>query len=120
MATILIVDDSPVSQRLLGYTLRRCGHAVITAGQGREAMDRLAETQVDLIIADLAMPEVDGLTLLRQVRADDRYQNLPLVILTASGQDQDRLKAQAAGASDFLTKPTSSRELIDTVTRLIP
>jgi len=120
MATILVVDDSPVILRLLGYTLQRNGHAVIMAGHGREALERLAETSVDLVIADLAMPEVDGLTLLRQLRADRRYHALPLVMLTASGQDQDRLVAQAAGANDFLTKPASSHELLDTVNRLVP
>ena len=119
MATILIVDDSPVSQRLLGYTLQRHGYDIITAGHGGEALERLAEAPVDLVISDLAMPEVDGLTLLRRIRADERYRDLPLVMLTASGQDQDRLVAQSAGASDFLTKPSSSRELIETVSRFV-
>ena len=119
MATILIVDDSPVSQRLLGYTLQRCGHEIVMAAHGREAIELLADRPIDLVISDLAMPEVDGLTLLRLIRADGRYQDLPIVMLTASGQDQDRLSAQGAGASDFLTKPTSSRELIETVGRLV-
>jgi two-component system, chemotaxis family, chemotaxis protein CheY len=119
MATILVVDDSPVSRRLLGYTLERGGYTVITADHGGQALERLGETPVDLVIADLAMPEVDGLTLLRQLRADRRYHDLPLVMLTASGQDQDRLTAQAAGANDFLTKPASSRELIETVSRWV-
>jgi CheY-like chemotaxis protein len=66
------------------------------------------------------MPEVDGLALLRKLRATERYRGLPLVMLTASGQDQDRLVAQAAGANDFLTKPASSHELLDTVNRLVP
>jgi CheY-like chemotaxis protein len=119
MATILIVDDSPVSQRLLGYTLQRCGYEIVMAGHGGEALDRLAERAVDLVISDLEMPEVDGLTLLRLIREDRRYHALPIVMLTSSGQDQDRLSAQIAGASDFLTKPTSSRELIETVSRLV-
>jgi CheY-like chemotaxis protein len=118
MPTILVVDDSPMSQRLLGYTLSRCGYTVITAGHGREALERLAEAPVDLVIADLAMPEIDGLTLLRLLRADGRYRDLPLVMLTASGHDEDRLMAKAAGADDFLTKPASSREVIETVGRL--
>jgi len=116
MATILVVDDSPVSLRLLGYTLQRCGYTVVTASHDGEALERLADMPVDLVIADLSMPEVYGLALLR---ATERYRALPLVMLTASGQDQDRLMAQAAGANDFLTKPASSRELIDTVGRLI-
>ena len=119
MPTILVVDDSVVSQRLLGYTLMRVGYTVITAGHGREALQRLAEAYVDLVIADLAMPEIDGISLLRQIRADDRLCQLPLVMLTASGQDEDRLIAEAAGANEFLTKPASSRDVIDTVQRLV-
>jgi two-component system chemotaxis response regulator CheY len=119
MTTILIVDDSPVSQRLLGYTLIRGGYTVITAGHGREALQRLTEAPVDLVIADLAMPEIDGISLLRQIRADRHLHALPLMMLTASGQDEDRLIAEAAGVNDFLTKPASSSELLDAVQRLV-
>ena len=119
MATVLVVDDSPVSQRLLGYTLQRQGHTVIMAADGHEALDVLGQRLVDLVISDLAMPGIDGLTLLRHIRADQKHQQLQMIIRTASGQDQDRYDAQAAGVSDFLTKPTSSRDIIATVNRLI-
>jgi CheY-like chemotaxis protein len=120
MATILIVEDHPVTQRVLTYTLQKLGHGVILAVNGREALDRLAETPVDLVISDIAMPEMDGMTLLKHMRADVRYQALPVVVLTASGQDHDLHEARAAGANAFLTKPTSSRELAETVGRLLP
>lgn len=119
MPTVLVVDDSPVSQRLLGYTLQRQGYTIIAAGDGLEALEMLQKNQVDLVISDLAMPEMDGLSLLRHIRADQRYRDLRLIMLTASGQDQDREAAQAAGANDFLTKPASSRDLIATVSRLL-
>jgi len=119
MATVLVVDDSPVSQRLLGYTLQRHGYTIIAAGDGVEALALLKQNQVDLVISDLAMPEMDGLSLLRHIRADQRYHDLRLIMLTASGQDQDREAAQAAGANDFLTKPASSRDLLATVGRLL-
>ena len=119
MATILVVDDSPVSRRLLGYTLQNNGYAVLTASDGREALSVLEAQLVDLVIADLAMPEMDGLALLRYMRADECFRDIRLIMLTASGLDQDRIDAQAAGASDFLTKPTSSRDLLDTVGRLL-
>jgi CheY-like chemotaxis protein len=63
---------------------------------------------------------MDGISLLKQLRADPIYRNLPIIMLTASGQDQDRLDARAAGANDFLTKPTSSTELEETVQRWLP
>lgn len=115
MTTILIVDDYPVTQRVLSTQLRKNGYSVVTAGSAREALNRLAEAQVDLAILDIAMPEVDGLMLLRQLRGDTRYQGMPIIMLTASGQDQDRIEAREAGANDFLSKPASSRELLDTV-----
>ncbi|MCX7671960.1 MAG: response regulator [Anaerolineae bacterium] len=116
---ILIVDDSQVIQRVLSMQLRKNGYAVTVASSAREALELLEQEHVDLAIMDIAMPEVDGLTLLRQVRADPRFQKLPVIMLTASGQDQDRITAREAGANDFLSKPTSSRELLDAVQRLL-
>ncbi len=117
MATILIVEDYPVTQRVLSLTLKNNGHNAVIAGNGLEALERLAETAVDMALVDIAMPEMDGIELLHHLRSDARYQALPVVMLTASGQDEDRSIALAAGANGFLTKPASSRELIDTVTQ---
>jgi two-component system chemotaxis response regulator CheY len=71
------------------------------------------------MIADLSMPEMDGLTMVRHVRAGSSHQQMPVIMLAASGEDQDRIAAQASGANDFLTKPASSRDLIATVERLL-
>jgi CheY-like chemotaxis protein len=79
----------------------------------------LASGPVDVLIADLSMPEVDGIELLRRVRADLRHAVLPVVMLTASGQEHDREVASAVGASAFLTKPASSSELLATLERLL-
>jgi two-component system chemotaxis response regulator CheY len=119
MTTILIVDDNVISQRMLSFTLEKGGYDVVTALHGAEAIERLAARQCDLVIADLNMPVMDGITLLRHLRADRNHSTLPFIMLTASGQDGDRQTARRAGASDFLTKPTSSRELIETVDRLL-
>lgn len=119
MATILIVEDYPVTQRVLSLTLRNNGHETIVAGNGLEALAVLGENPVDLALVDIAMPEMDGLELLRHLRDDARYQALPIIMLTASGQDDDRSVALSAGANGFLTKPASSRELIDAVAQFI-
>lgn len=119
MATILIADDSLVIQRLLGLTLQRAGHIVETADDGQIALEMLGQESFDLLIADLAMPSVDGLMLVRQMRADPRFADLPVIMLTSSGEDGDRLSADAEGVNAFLTKPTSSTELIETVNRLL-
>lgn len=117
MATILIVDDSPVSRRLLAYALRPTGHHLITAADAQEALSCMEHTCPDLIIADLAMPRMSGVALFQHVRAAERLRAIPLVMLTASGQEQHRREAQAAGADGFLTKPASSRELLSVVER---
>ncbi len=119
MPTIMVVEDYPVTQRVLGTTLRNEGFAVIIAANGLEALERLETTQVDLALVDIAMPEMDGLTLLQHLRSDARYQQLPVVMLTASGQDEDRAQALSLGASGFLTKPASSQELLGTVRQFV-
>ena len=119
MASVLVVDDQPVVQRVLSAQLRKNGHEVETYGSAREALARLAETHFDLAILDIAMPDMDGLTLLRLLRADARLAAIPVIMLTASGQDEDRVAALASGANAFLTKPTSSWELAETIGRLL-
>jgi two-component system, chemotaxis family, chemotaxis protein CheY len=119
MATILVVDDYSTSQRLLGFILRQNDHTVVTAIHGLGALEKLAERAIDLVITDLSMPEMDGMTLLQELRANPRFQNLPVIILTGSAYAQDNTRAKAAGATLFLTKPVESEELIAMVTRLL-
>jgi two-component system chemotaxis response regulator CheY len=119
MATILVVDDYSTSQRLLGFILRQNNHTVVTANHGLNALEQLAKIPVDLVITDLSMPEMDGLTLLQELRADPRLTNLPVIILTGSAYEQDNARAKAAGATSFLTKPVESEELISMVNHLL-
>lgn len=120
MASILVVDDNAVIRRLTSVVLRRAGHTAVAAESAAEALALLEDTPVELALLDLAMPDVDGLTLLKQLRADPRFQRLPIIMLTASAHDEDRMLARAAGANDFLTKPASSAELLATVNRWLP
>jgi CheY-like chemotaxis protein len=117
MANILVVDDNPVIQLMLSLMLKRNDQSVLTAASGQEALELIERTNVDLVILDVNMPDMDGLTLLKQLRDDERYQDLPIIMLTASGREQVRLVAKQKGANGFLTKPTSSRELLDMVAR---
>ena len=119
MATILVVDDYSTSQRLLGFILRQNDHTVVTAIHGLGALEQLAGRSIDLVITDLSMPEMDGMTLLQELRANPRFQNLPVIILTGSAYAQDNTRAKAAGATLFLTKPVESEELIAMVNRLL-
>lgn len=115
MTTILIIDDDPNNQRILSYTLRKAGFTVLLASNGQSGLDILRSSQVELAILDLSMPVMDGLSLLRLIRADQNLTSLPVIILTASGDDQEIAIAAQIGVHAFLTKPSSSRVLLDTV-----
>ena len=115
MASILVVDDYLVTLRILSTQLRKGGHEVVTAGNGKEALCRVTEQNFDLAIIDIAMPDMDGITLLEKLRKEHGQTTMPIIMLTASALDEDRLRAQLAGATDFLTKPISSWELLEVI-----
>ncbi len=115
MATILIVDDYVVTLRVLSAQLRKGGYEVSTAGSGQAALEKFEQQHFDLAIVDIAMPEMDGITLLTELRKKNSYKDLPIIMLTASVLDDDRVRAQKEGATAFLTKPISSWELLDIV-----
>jgi CheY-like chemotaxis protein len=115
MSHILVVEDDPVNQRMLAFTLKKHGHTVVKAQHGRDALERMAEQAIDLVITDIGMPVMDGLTLLKHLRADERYHALPVVVITADIEEQTSLEAHAEGINGFLNKPTSSWELLETI-----
>lgn len=119
MSNILVVDDDPVTQRLLKFTLKKHGHAVTIALHGLEALDYLEQIPIDVAIIDYNMPEMNGLTLLKHLRADPRFESLPIIMLTGQGEDEYRQKAQAEGVNAFLNKPSQSRDLADIVNQLL-
>ena len=119
MNQILVVDDNSTILRMLSFILERNHYGVMTVDNGTAALEQLQNHTFDLAIIDLAMPDMNGLTLLTHVRADPALNQLPIIMLTASGSDQDRVIARQSGANAFLTKPTSSRELLETVSKLL-
>lgn len=116
-ANILIVDDYSVTLRVLGTQLRKGGYEVFTASSGSDALKHIHEHQIDLAIVDIAMPDMDGIMLLQEIRRSVAFHSLPIIMLTASVLDDDRLRALEAGATGFLTKPVSTWELLDVVGR---
>lgn len=115
MARILAVDDYSVTQRVLQAQLRTAGHETVVADGATAAISLLANRTVDLVICDIDMPDVDGVELLKHLRADSNTKDLPVIMLTASNYDEDRTRASAAGATAFLTKPSSTQELLKAV-----
>ncbi|MCC6604350.1 MAG: response regulator [Anaerolineae bacterium] len=119
MATILIVDDMPMIHRLLCIMLSRNNHKVITALNGKEALAKLKETPVDLMITDINMPVMDGLTLMEKIQSDDRHKKLPIIVMTASITDHLKLLSNGLRTHPILTQPITTRELNDAVTHCL-
>ena len=109
---VLVADDEPHIGRIIKMKLEQGPFRVSLAHDGREALDMLERAgDVDLVLLDLMMPNVSGLDVLAQIRADERYRDLPCIILTAAGQEQQYRQAMALGATDFMTKPFSPKKL---------
>jgi len=106
---ILIVDDEPAVRDLLAYNLRKAHYDVITAADGREALQVATESIPDLILLDLMIPEVDGLDVCRELR---KTSDVPVIMITARGEEIDRVVGLELGADDYVTKPFSVRELM--------
>ena len=104
---ILLVDDERSVQTLLSYPLRKDGYQVISALDGREALERFGETRFDLVILDLMLPKLDGVEVCRQLR---RRSQVPIIMLTAKGSETDKVTGLELGADDYITKPFSMRE----------
>ncbi|MGD8700487.1 MAG: response regulator transcription factor [Gemmatimonadales bacterium] len=109
---ILVVEDEPDIAALVAYQLAHAGFGVRTASTGAEALRALEMDPPDLMVLDLLLPEVNGLDILQAVRSKEETQRLPVVVLTARGEEQDRIRGLELGADDYLAKPFSPRELV--------
>ncbi len=106
---ILVVDDEPAVTDLLAYNLRKAHYEVLTAADGRAALRLAGECKPDLILLDLMIPEVDGLDVCRELR---KSSGVPIIMITARGEEIDRVVGLEVGADDYVTKPFSVRELM--------
>ena len=111
-ATILIVDDEPFNVDYLQQNLSDLGYRTMEAYGGKEALDAVAAKAPDLILLDVMMPDIDGITVCRMLKSDPATQLIPIVIMTALDGTEDRIRGIEAGADDFLTKPVDDRELL--------
>ena len=117
---ILAVDDSPSMRQMVGVTLKSAGYDVLEACDGREALD-IAKQQapVDLVITDVNMPNMDGLTLVRELRMLPHYRGVPLLVLTTEASAEKKLEGKAAGATGWVVKPFSPDRLLATIARIV-
>ena len=109
---VLVADDEPHIGRIIKMKLEQGPFRVTLAYDGREALDVLErESDIGLVLLDLMMPHLSGLDVLTRIRSDERWRDLPCIILTAAGQEQQHRQAMELGASEFLTKPFSPKKL---------
>ncbi len=105
VGTILVVDDTDMNRDVLSRRLQRDGHEVVTAGNGREALQLISENEFDLVLLDVMMPEISGLEVLKQVRESKSMQVLPVIMATGLSETEDVIEGLRLGANDYVTKP---------------
>jgi len=116
---ILVVDDEPVLVETIAYNLEQAGYQVLTAADGRSALEAARRETPDLVILDLMLPEMDGLEVCRQLRREHTTATIPIMMLTAKGDEIDKVVGLEVGADDYVTKPFGRRELLARVRALL-
>jgi two-component system phosphate regulon response regulator PhoB len=112
MATILVIEDEPDLQQVLEYNLRQSGHDVVCAGRAGEGLKLARQRAPELLILDLMLPDMPGTDVCKSLRADPETRAIPILMLTAKGEEIDRVVGFELGADDYMTKPFSMRELL--------
>ena len=113
--TVLIVDDSASMRQLVSFALKDAGYGVMDAVNGKDALNKLNGTKVDMVITDLNMPEMDGIEFIKQMRNRSGYRFTPIVMLTTESQESKKQEGKQAGASGWIVKPFTPEQLIDVV-----
>ncbi len=117
--TVLVVDDEPDIRLILQARLEAAGYRVETAGNGLEALNRIRTQPPDLVILDLMLPGMDGFAVCAMLKRDQRFSHIPIVILSARSQVQDKKTGASLGADAYITKPFQPQELLSTIEQLI-
>ena len=109
---VLVVEDEAALATMLRYNLEKQGYRVEEAADGQEALLRIAETQPDLVLLDWMLPQLSGIEVCRRLRGRQETRNVPIIMLTARGEEGDRVRGLDAGADDYVSKPFSPTELV--------
>ncbi len=109
--TILIVEDSPTIRKFITIAIKVLGHKVITAEDGMQALEKLPIQKIDMLITDLNMPNIDGFKLIEEVRKQEQYKDLPIIVLSSLAKDDDVKKGLDAGADAYLVKPFNQKKI---------
>jgi two-component system chemotaxis response regulator CheY len=117
---ILIVDDSTVMRQMVTFTLRQGGFETIEAQDGQDALNKLESNTVDLVITDLNMPVMDGITFIKRARAMPGMKTKPILMLTTEGLTEKKEQGKAAGATGWIVKPFNPEKMLLTIRKVLP
>lgn len=117
--TVLVLDDSPSIRQVVRLTLSRAGYLIVEAADGVQALEKLATEHVDLIVSDLNMPKMDGLTFIARLRELPEGKFVPVIMLTTESDDEKKLVAKNLGVQAWFVKPFEPEKLVSIVKRLI-
>lgn len=118
--SIITVDDSSTMRRIIKNTLQRLGfETILEAGNGIEALEVMSKNKIDMIVTDWNMPEMDGLTFVKAVRAKDEYKDLPILMITTEAAKEDILTALRSGVNNYVVKPFTPETLQEKVFKLL-
>ncbi len=116
---ILVVDDDKTTRKLLSLFLKAKGYEVVAAENGLDAMEKLGTENINLVVTDMNMPYMDGIEFIRNLRSDDNWKNIPIVMVTTEADDEERKKAMEAGADDYLVKPANAEQITDSIKKIL-
>ena len=118
--SFLVVEDSPTMRQLITFALKRIpGSKVVEANDGIDALKKLSQSKIDVILTDINIPIMDGLKLVSMVRNDPAYKAIPIIIITTEGADEDRKRGLALGANAYIAKPIQTQELLNIVNQIL-
>ena len=116
---VLIADDDPLMLKTVGIILRSAGFQVVSVADGQMALEQIRKVKPTLALLDVMMPRINGLDLLRMIRADEELQDLTVFLLTARAMPHEKQEGYAAGANDYITKPFSNKDLVARVAAVL-
>ncbi len=119
MASILAVDDSSSMRQMVSFTLKGAGYQVTEAADGQEALNKAKAQQFDLIITDVNMPVMDGITFIRHLRGEANYRFTPMLMLTTESAADKKAEGKAAGATGWIVKPFNPDQLLNTIKKVL-
>ncbi|HDM70702.1 MAG: response regulator [Thermotogae bacterium] len=119
MKKVLIIDDSEVLRRITAFNLQKMGYEIREAIDGVDGLEKIKDFHPDLVLLDIMMPRMDGFTVLKRMSEDPSMKEIPVIVLTAKGGEDDEKEALRLGAIKVLTKPFSPKQLVETVKQVI-